>query len=632
MKKRKDSALGIHFDFHVREGMTVADIYSPELIGKMLDRVQPDFVQCDTKGHPGLSSYPTKVGNPAPDIRYDILKMWRSLTEERNIALYAHHSGLFDMKAALLHPDWAVVDSKGNVSDSFMSVFGPYADELLIPQIKELAGVYKLDGVWVDGESWGAYIDHSVHAQKAYFAATGKPIPREEDEDYENFKEFNRLGFLKYVEHYISEVKKAYPDFQITSNWIFSEYMLENAKISVDYLSGDYDCANSVNSARHHARVLAAHKLPWDLMAWGQNTLICDWKEENRQNKEPEQLMQEAAVVIVLGGCFEFFDILYGHGSHIQDWCIEGWGQVADFVRARESICFGLEPVHQLGFVFPASYPAATRMYDITESCKASRDTLLMLQDAQFSTEVLFDDALDRLGEYELVFLPGAENMTPGAVKALEEYVSNGGKLIVDLPCARYFSHIIDLDETEKSLIYVDGNGRLGAMETECVKLSDGEGAFYENNYYEAARWSAYKKVPFGKGCFVFNCFDISGSCSINVSAPYIAYIKSLVAATGFVPTVRILNNSYVDVTLARKDGRLLVNLVNMSGCHNVASVRSFAQVPVLCDIELEIDYPCAPKKVIIEPGHKSCEYTYDGKTVRLTLDRLHIHSVVEII
>ena len=137
-KKRAESFFGIHFDFHAMPGQIVAEDFRPDLIERLLDGAKPDFVQCDTKGHAGLSSYPTDVGNRADEIREDHLAMWRRLTAERDIALYAHHSGLFDFKIAEQHPDWAVVSEKGERSPSYLSPFSPYADEILIPQIKEL--------------------------------------------------------------------------------------------------------------------------------------------------------------------------------------------------------------------------------------------------------------------------------------------------------------------------------------------------------------------------------------------------------------------------------------------------------------------------------------------------------------
>ena len=48
------------------------------------------------------------------------------------------------------------------------SFFGPYADKLLIPQLRELAGDYGVDGAWVDGECWASMPDYGAAALKAF--------------------------------------------------------------------------------------------------------------------------------------------------------------------------------------------------------------------------------------------------------------------------------------------------------------------------------------------------------------------------------------------------------------------------------------------------------------------------------
>ena len=123
-KKRCQSAFGIHFDLHAMPEDTVPEIWKPEYYAQMLDAVKPDYVQCDTKGHEGLSSYPTDAGTRA-NIKVDILQMMRDETAKRNIALYGHHSGLYDRKAAADHPDWAAVDADGvpTLSNSLATSF-----------------------------------------------------------------------------------------------------------------------------------------------------------------------------------------------------------------------------------------------------------------------------------------------------------------------------------------------------------------------------------------------------------------------------------------------------------------------------------------------------------------------------
>ena len=69
-------------------------------------------VEDGCKGHPGLSSYPTKVGNQAPGFVGDPLRVWRQVTAERGVALYMHYSGVWDSEAIRRHPDWAAVERR----------------------------------------------------------------------------------------------------------------------------------------------------------------------------------------------------------------------------------------------------------------------------------------------------------------------------------------------------------------------------------------------------------------------------------------------------------------------------------------------------------------------------------------
>ncbi len=115
--KRKDSFLGIHFDFHAgHDCKEVGKNVTPEMIERIIDQVHPDYIQCDCKGHPGISSYPTKVGNPAPGFVRDQLKIWREVTARRGVALYMHYSGVWDNEAIKHHPEWARIDGKLTVN------------------------------------------------------------------------------------------------------------------------------------------------------------------------------------------------------------------------------------------------------------------------------------------------------------------------------------------------------------------------------------------------------------------------------------------------------------------------------------------------------------------------------------
>jgi len=150
---RKEAFFGLHFDIHVAETDTNlwSDI-SEELAERLLVRVKPDYIQWDCKGYPGYASYPTRFGCRAPGIRRDALALWRKVTCKHGVGLYIHYSGLWDEAAVKRCPEWARMDAKGRRDSRIASVFGPYVEQLLIPQLLEVITMYDVDGVWIDGD------------------------------------------------------------------------------------------------------------------------------------------------------------------------------------------------------------------------------------------------------------------------------------------------------------------------------------------------------------------------------------------------------------------------------------------------------------------------------------------------
>ena len=62
---RAESFFGAHFDFHAsNETPNIGANTTPEMVQAIIDAFHPDYLQVDCKGHPGFSSYPTKVGIP----------------------------------------------------------------------------------------------------------------------------------------------------------------------------------------------------------------------------------------------------------------------------------------------------------------------------------------------------------------------------------------------------------------------------------------------------------------------------------------------------------------------------------------------------------------------------------------
>jgi hypothetical protein len=178
-RRRSQCFFGLHFDFHCSEKDTkVGGRTTPAMVRSILRAVAPDYVQIDCKGHPGFSSYPTKVGIAGPGIVRDQLAVWRKETRAAGLPLVMHYSGVQDGAALQQHPTWAAVGKEGKPDKIATSVFGPYVDELLIPQLVELAVEREVDAAWVDGEVWGVLLDWSRWSKAAWKKSHGKlPLP-----------------------------------------------------------------------------------------------------------------------------------------------------------------------------------------------------------------------------------------------------------------------------------------------------------------------------------------------------------------------------------------------------------------------------------------------------------------------
>ncbi|MGO8788242.1 MAG: alpha-L-fucosidase, partial [Terriglobia bacterium] len=143
---------GIHYDLHANAQDTeLGRELTPEHLRERFLRTRPDWVQTDCKGHPGYTSWPTSVGSTSPGVVKDSLRIYRDVTKELGIKLGVHYSGVWDMRAIELHPEWATVDAKGQRDTRATCRLHAYDEQLMIPQMMEIIDKYDVDGFWVDG-------------------------------------------------------------------------------------------------------------------------------------------------------------------------------------------------------------------------------------------------------------------------------------------------------------------------------------------------------------------------------------------------------------------------------------------------------------------------------------------------
>ncbi|WP_246859434.1 hypothetical protein [Spirosoma sp. KCTC 42546] len=647
VKSNSKRYFGLHFDFHaVATDSLIGRNLSEKSLDSLLTAVKPDFIQIDCKGHPGVSSYPSKVANAtvAPHIVNDPLAFYRSVTRKHSVDLYLHYSGVYDDAILAKHPNWAVQKADGSINASKTSVHGPYVDSLLIPQLNELAD-YGADGVWVDGECWATVLDYSPTALAKFRAETGiQTVPRsEKDAGFGAFKAFARRSFIQYMGHYVDAVHRHRPAFRIASNWAYSSMMPEPINTNVDFLSGDLTPSNSVNSAALEGRIMAAqgqlYRKPWDLMSW---SFWYEFSPVHRQGdqKSAVHLMQEAAEIISLGGGFQAY-YQQSHDASIGLRELPVMAGLSRFVRDRQPFCEGSVPVPQIAVLYANSTVSAFNQ-SLFGNGQTQRigGVLTALLDAQLPVEVLSEQHLrGRLNQYPVIVVSQQDSLDPAFRQELLDYAKQGGHLLlVGAQTTRSFAHELGVAPAEKLATgpkWVLHNGasvvltgpfqpvRITGKDTKPVDQ------FLKSEADGPAPGVISTETSVGQGRLTAVYADLSLDYQKHQSAKLRDFIAFLTRSLLPKPVVEVSGSHLVHVVLNRQQNRLAVNLINTGGRHADSQVFTYDDVPALTNLTVRLRTDKKPKRIVQQPENRNLPIRYANGIATVTVPQLALHSVL---
>jgi hypothetical protein len=645
--RRGESFFGLHFDRHLgREDRGIGRTLTAPMIESLLDAARPDFIQVDTKGHPGIASYPTRAGTPAAELEKDPLKLFREVTARRGVALYSHYSGVIDQQAIALHPDWAVVNIDGSRNSQATSFYSPYADRILIPQLKELAD-YGVDGAWVDGDSWGTKPDFRDEAKAEFRATTGLEPPKTTDDpSYVPYLAFTRTKFKQYVRHYLEAMHAYDRRFQIASNWAYSSFMPEPVELDVDFLSGDVANGNTVYSAAFEARCLAPHGRqygkPWDLMAW---SFVYSFDEPlTRQSpKGTVHVLQEAAETIATGGGFQVY---YGQNADlsIPGWILPQVAEVGRFMRERRAFTAGAAAVPQIALLYSAAAFQRTSKV-VYESPGREADPLRgyneMLLDGRHAFEILMEHHLaGRLDDYPLVVVPEWGYLEPGFRDALVDYVRRGGSLLAaGVDAARLFEQELGVrfvgppERRARFVGFEDGVATVDARFQDVDPLPGAEviGRVWKSKDLREPSGIAATVAPLGRGRIGAIYADL-GSYYLRAATPTHRRLVGAVVSRLFPePQVRVEGAGPLHLTLNRLGGRTLVNLINAGGPHANPDVSTYDEIVPLPPQRVTLRAAKRPAAVTLQPGRHPLDFDYSDGVSSFTVPSVGVHAVVTV-
>lgn len=642
---RKESFFGLHFDFHASADDTlIGNTVTEGMVDSLLRAVKPDFIQVDSKGHPGFSSYPTKAGIPARGFVKDPLQIFRKVTAAHHVALYAHHSGVYDIEAVRQHPEWAVVQADGTRDPEKNSVHSDYVTKLLIPQLKELSSTYSLDGVWVDGDCWATKPDYSEASLAKFKKATGASVlPKPGEPGYFEFMEFTRKSFLEYVARYVDSVHQFNPSFQIASNWAFSSFMPQPVTLDVDFLSGDLSPTNSVYNAAFEGRCLASqgnmfHK-PWDIMSW---SFTLNWdRPEVQSKKSVVQLTQEAAQIIAVGGGFQCY-FQQNRDASIKSWQIPTMQGLSEFIRPRQPYCQYAEPVHQIALLYSdEAHKRSSRAAFTNDRLDGLKGILNALLDGQQVVEVVMEHHLHQMMDsYPLIIVPEWNYLQPSFKAELLDYASKGGKLMIIGPEAVHlFEKEVGTQVSGKPVVhkvqYLAFQNRMTAMTGIVLPVtlpnkSTAFGHVFLKDDFRTPSLPAASITAYGKGEIATVFLNLGENYVLNKSPLERDFLNQLANTLFKKPIVTVEGSHLVHVAASKLKDATIIHLINVGGPHTDKNVYAYDEVPAIGPLTVAIDRP-KPKRVVLQPDNKTLPYSYKNGKIVINLPVLDIHRMIVI-
>ena len=618
-KRRADSFFGLHFDLHPNPGdPALGRDVSEAMVERIIERARPDYIQYDAKGHTGWLGWPSEVGPSAPHIVQDSLAIYRRVTARLGVALYIHFSGVWDDQSVKSHPEWARLNAMLESDGHNTSTFSDYVTARMIPQLREAATKYDLDGAWIDGECWALQPDYHRRALDEFGA---DPPKSPEDPKWPEFLELQRESFRRYVRRYVEALHESHPKFQIASNWLYSTFVPEKPELPVDFLSGDYLGNASISTARLEARYLGQTGRPWDLMAWG-------FQQGNSVHKPAVQLMQEAAVVLGQGGGFQVY-YQPSRAGRFEDSLIETMGRVGDFCRARQAVSHKTEAVPQIGVVFAGEslYRTANRCFGgWGKALDGVRGWIDGLAASQYSVDVIPDWRLtELLPQHRFVVLPEWTSTSPTLWKPVLAWVERGGILL--LSGAENARLVLPLrGEAADHTWFCGGNEVLANLRGKWQDVEADPARVIEWRYPEMDTSRDGRplavRVAYGTGEVVAVPGPL-GSIYAQTHAPAVRDLIRRLVRPRFTPLVEVDAPPTVELALRRRDGRLLVHLLNTSNMQVAGDYAAVDFIPAVGPVTLR--FRSGVRSARLLPGDVPLSVKGDA----VSFERLEIHAVV---
>lgn len=651
----------VHMDFHMhKDWKGVLNDFDPAQIADNLKRAKVQVVKAFAKCMHGNSYYNTKVGHRHPAMKEDFLAAMIRECHAHDIGVIAHYSS-HDGGAWSGGPRWPEEWVSRPAQAAEISVNSPdfpfcgycanspFTEEIVLPQMRELAEGYDLDGIFIDGanilfsEEGGCVCEFCRRKFKEQFGIELTPDLIKENTLYNQFVIESTKKFLADC---TSVVKKIRPDMLFCANGCGNAkhppQWIENMDFGVaegpTYEPRGFD---EITLQVHYGRTLGK---PFEIVpirninSWGDFTL-----------RPPATLKYEFSVIMANGGVISCGDCLDPKGK-VDEAVYDVIGEVFTFMSKRDPFCIGAKSVKDIAVL--KKQPAYNVF--INESV---RGTLKALEECHWQYDIIDELTLvSGLNEYRTLIVTLDITLTEEEAAAIDAFVTAGGNLICLRSGAQELGETLgvrfvgSVDQYEMGYIRPDVRIAKGCPDIP-LKV---QGTFYQvepmENTEILAHWQYpkdgnapgdYADTPAitihnsGKGKTVYVAAPLMQSMWIKKHV-WLKYILDNCLDLLISDRPYYLENvpSTVLTNLTTKNNELMLHLINFHAQRDGwlrNSTMVVEEIPPLFNIKVKIKTPNKPHRVSLEPLGEELSFTYKNGYAETLVPKLEIYDIVRV-
>jgi len=420
----------IHLDFHTSEHIPDIGInFSKQQFQQALKTAHVNSINIFGKGCHSWSYYPTKVGKIHPNLDFDLMGAQIEACHEIDVDACVYYTVGLSANDAINHPEWCVREKDGRFNSLiskwdrnasaddpippfhwlFLCVNTSYHQHIM-KQVEEICSNYPLDGMWFDIYQ----VDHLCYCESCLkgMRAQGVNI-----DDPVAVAAYNAQTMKKHQTELRELVHKYRPDALVFFNGTtainsynnFYHKMYEfNTMQDLEDLPtiwGGYDKLPIQSKFFLHAGYPITAMSGKFHKSWG----------EFGGFKHPNALKYEAASMISWGANCNFGDQLHPNGEMDME-TYRNIGVAFSYVEKIENYGVGGIPVAKV---------AIWRSFDSAHDEGLSR--ILLERHVNFDVA----NGVEDLNQFDVILIPGIAFLTQFDADRINQYVKNGGGLIV---------------------------------------------------------------------------------------------------------------------------------------------------------------------------------------------------------